>query len=150
MELSGVVTKAGDAACETLMMEGPMASAQQAVLAIEREMVRDFNAGKIENLLSHFHPRVVGFSSTRQQRISGRAAMRRTFEYYKHASSRMKYSIAKPLVQTFGDTAVVTFNWTVELGEGRPRHAIRGRGSHVFVNSGDKWQIVHEHFSRAH
>ena len=127
-----------------------MASSQQAILAIEREMVRDFNAGKIEQLLEHFHPRVVGFSSTRQQRIGGRAAMRKTFEYYKHASSRMKYGIVKPQVQPFGDTAVVTFNWTVELGAGRPRHAIHGRGSHVFVRSGEKWQIVHEHFSRVH
>ncbi len=127
-----------------------MASAQQAVLAIEKEMVRDFNAGKIEDLLAHFHPRVIGFSSTRQQRISGRAAMRKTFEYYKHASSKMKYGIVKPQVQAFDDTAVVTFTWSVELGEGRPRHAIHGRGSHVFVRDGDKWQIVHEHFSRAH
>jgi ketosteroid isomerase-like protein len=127
-----------------------MASSQQAILAIEREMVRDFNAGKIGDLLAHFHPRVVGFSSTRQQRISGRAAMRKTFEYYKHASSKMKYGIAKPQVQPFGDTAVVTFTWTVELGAGRPRHTIHGRGSHVFVRSSDKWQIVHEHFSRVH
>ncbi|MEJ2007095.1 MAG: nuclear transport factor 2 family protein [Acidobacteriota bacterium] len=127
-----------------------MATSQQAVLAIEKEMVRDFNAGKFEQLLAHFHPRVVGFSSTRQARISGRAAMRKTFEYYKHASSKMKYGIVKPQVQAFGDTAVVTFTWSVELGEGRPRHTIHGRGSHVFVRSGNKWQIVHEHFSRVH
>lgn len=127
-----------------------MASAQQVILAIENAMVRDFNAGKIEDLLAHFHPRVVGFSSTRQQRIIGRAAMRKTFEYYQHATSRMKYAITRPHIQPFGDTAVATFTWTVELGEGRPRHAIHGRGSHVFVRSGEKWQIVHEHFSRVH
>jgi len=127
-----------------------MASSQQTILAIEKELVRDFNAGKTEKLLAHFYPRVVGFSSTRQQRISGRAAMRKTFEYYQHASTQMKYGIVKPQVQVFGDTAVVTFNWSVELGEGRPRHAIHGRGSHVFLHKGDKWQIVHEHFSRVH
>lgn len=127
-----------------------MASSQQAVLAIEREMVRDFNTGKIEELLAHFHPRVVGFSSTRQGRISGRAAMRKTFDYYRHASAKMKYGIVKPQVQAFDDIAVVTFTWTVELGTGRPRHTIHGRGSHVFSRKGEKWQIVHEHFSRVH
>lgn len=127
-----------------------MASAEQSILAIEKELVRDFNAGKTNDLLAHFHPKVVGFSSTQQQRISGRAAMRKTFDYYSQASSKLKYSIVRPQVQVFGDTAVATFTWTVELGAGRPRHTIHGRGSHVFVRDGGKWKIVHEHFSRAH
>lgn len=127
-----------------------MASAEQSILAIEKELVRDFNAGKTNDLLAHFHPKVVGFSSTQQQRISGRAAMRKTFDYYSQASSKLKYSIVRPQVQVFGDTAVATFTWTVELGAGHPRHTIHGRGSHVFVRDGGKWKIVHEHFSRAH
>jgi len=125
-------------------------SAVQAILNLERAMVRDFNAGKIEQLLAHFHPRVVGFSSTKQERIVGLAAMRKTFDYYHRASSHMRYHIAKPEVHVFGDVAVATFYWTVELGTGRPRHAIKGRGSHVFARHDDKWLIVHEHFSRAH
>jgi len=125
-------------------------SAVQAILNLERAMVRDFNAGKIEQLLAHFHPRVVGFSSTKQERIVGLAAMRKTFDYYYRASSHMRYHIAKPEVHVFGDVAVATFYWTVELGTGRPRHAIKGRGSHVFAKHDDKWLIVHEHFSRAH
>ena len=127
-----------------------MPSPAPAVLSVERAMVRDFNAGKIEQLLAHFHPRVVGFSSTKQERIVGLAAMRKTFDYYYRASSHMRYHIAKPEVHVFGDVAVATFYWTVELGTGRPRHAIKGRGSHVFAKHDDKWLIVHEHFSRAH
>lgn len=127
-----------------------MALATQAILSIERKMVRDFNAGKIDRLLSHFHPHVVGFSSTRQERIAGRPAVRRTFNYYLQASSRMKYHIRKPQVQEFGEAAVATFYWTVELGAGRPRHAIHGRGSHVLTRQKAKWLVVHEHFSRAH
>jgi ketosteroid isomerase-like protein len=127
-----------------------MPSAEKAILKIEKEMVRDFNAGKLDALLAHFHPRVVGFSSTRQERIAGRAAMRKTFDYYHQASSHMKYHIAKPQVHVSGETAVATFYWTVELGTGRPRHAIHGRGSHVFARQNGQWLIVHEHFSRAH
>jgi ketosteroid isomerase-like protein len=127
-----------------------MATAMQMVLGIERAMARDFNAGKIAQVLGHFHPRVVGFSSTRQERIAGRSAMRKTFNYYHQATSRMKYQISELLVQVFDDTAIATFYWTVELGAGHPRHVIRGRGTHVFAQQGGKWQIVHEHFSRAH
>jgi ketosteroid isomerase-like protein len=127
-----------------------MPSPVQAILRIERAMVRDFNAGKINQLLAHFHPRVVGFSSTKQERIVGLAATRKTFDYYHQASSHMRYHIAQPEVHLFGAVAVATFYWTVELGTGRPRHTIRGRGSHVFARHDDKWLIVHEHFSRAH
>lgn len=127
-----------------------MPTATQRILAIEKEMVRDFNSGKIARLLAHFHPGVVGFSSTRRERISGGAAMKMTFDYYRHASSRIKYAISSPRVQVFGDAAVSTFNWTVELGSGRPRHTIRGRGTHVFILQRGSWWIVHEHFSRAH
>ncbi len=126
-----------------------MASAVQAILGIEKDMVRDFNAGKIARLLARFDPRIVGFSSTRHERISGRPAVRKTFNYYLQASSRMRYDIAQARVHVFGDAAVATFYWTVELGAGRPRHAIRGRGSHVFARRGGSWLIVHEHFSRA-
>jgi ketosteroid isomerase-like protein len=127
-----------------------MASAQQAILGIEKEMVRDFNAGKIERLLGHFHSGVVGFSSTKQERIAGRAAMRKTFDYYRQASTHMKYHVAKLQVRVFDHSAIATFYWTVELGTGRPRHAIHGRGSHVYHRQAGKWHIVHEHFSRAH
>lgn len=127
-----------------------MPSAVQSILAIEKELVRDFNSGKIDRLMAHFHPGVVGFSSTRQDRITGRSAMKKTFDYYRLASSRMKYAVKQPQVQVFGDAAVVTFYWTVELGAGRPRHTIRGRGSHVLVCQRGKWWIIQEHFSRAH
>jgi len=127
-----------------------MASAQQAMRGIEKEMVRDYSAGNIERLLGHFHSGVVGFSSTKQERIVGRAAMRKTFDYYRQASTHMKYQIAQLRIQVFDDSAIATFYWTVELGTGRPRHAIHGRGTHVFKRQGPTWRIMHEHFSRAH
>jgi len=126
-----------------------MRIAVQDILRIEQEMVREFNAGRIARLLKHFHPRIAGFSSTRQERIAGKAAIRKTFDYYRQASSHMKYQIARPKVQVFDDTAVATFYWAVELGR-RPRHIIHGRGTHVFVEQRGRWWIVHEHFSRAH
>ena len=127
-----------------------MASALKEVLQVEKTMVREFNAGDMQSVLSDFHPRVIGFSSTRQERVVGLAAMKKTFDYYHQASSHMKYHIAKPKVKLFGVTAIATFYWTVELGKGRPRHLIKGRGSHVMTHLGGRWLIVHEHFSRAH
>jgi hypothetical protein len=36
-----------------------MPSAVQSILAIEKEMVQDFNSGKVDHLMAHFHPGVV-------------------------------------------------------------------------------------------
>ncbi len=113
-------------------------------------MVREFNRGDINRSLALFDPRIVGFSSTRQERVQGLAALKKTFDYYRQASSHMKYRIADPQVQVFGETAVATFYWTVELGLGRRRHAIRGRGTHVFVRDAGNRRVVHEHFFRVH
>jgi ketosteroid isomerase-like protein len=127
-----------------------MASATQEILEVEKAMMSEFNAGDMTGVLSHFHPRVIGFSSTQQERVSGLGGVKKTFNYYRQASTHMKYQIAEPKVQLFGDTAIATFHWTVELGKGRPRHVIKGRGSHVLTHQDGKWLIVHEHFSRAH
>ena len=91
-----------------------MASPIQEILQVEKAMVREFNAGNMESVLSHFHPRVIGFSSTQQERVSGLEAMKKTFNYYRQASPHMKYQIAQPKVQLFGDTAIATtglWNW---------------------------------------
>ncbi len=126
-----------------------MTSTAQEISAIEKATAGDFNAGRVDRLLVRFHPRVVGFSSKRHERISGKAAMRRTFDYYRHASSRLRFRIAMSRVQALGDAAIASFYWTVQLGAGRPAHFVKGRGTHVFARQGAEWLIVRGHFSRA-
>ena len=58
-----------------------MPNAVHSILALVKEMVQDFNSGKVDHLMAHFHPGVVGFSSTRQDRIAGRSAMKKTFDF---------------------------------------------------------------------
>jgi ketosteroid isomerase-like protein len=124
-----------------------MTAAERDILRLEKEQVVGFNSRKFDDLLKQFAPTFVGFSSTRHNRISGRPALRRTFQHYLAQSPEVRYHIAQTRVQVLGDTAVASFYWTVQLS---PRHKIQGRGSHVFVKQNGQWQIVHEHFSRAH
>lgn len=124
-----------------------MTAVQRQILQIERQQEKDFNRRRIPAILKQFAPRFVGFSSTRHARIAGRAALRKTFQHYLRQAPRVRYRLAQPRVQVFGNAAVASFYWTVSLGG---RRAVRGRGSHVFVRQGKQWRIVHEHFSRAH
>jgi ketosteroid isomerase-like protein len=123
-----------------------MTAAQRAILQLERQQEKDFNRRRVPALLKHFAPGFVGFSSTKHERIAGRAALGKTFNHYLRQAPRVRYRIAQLRVQVFGNAAVASFYWTVALGQ----RAVRGRGSHVFVRQGRQWQIVHEHFSRAH
>ena len=123
-----------------------MTATQRTILQLERQQERDFNRRRVPAILKQFAPGFVDFSSTRHARIAGRAALGKTFQHYLKQSPRARYRIAQPLVQVFGNTAVASFYWTVTLG----KRAVRGRGSQVFVRQGKRWQIVHEHFSRAH
>ncbi|MFB3917173.1 MAG: nuclear transport factor 2 family protein [Terriglobales bacterium] len=123
-----------------------MTAAEREILRLERQQVADFNRRDLETILHQFAPGFVGFSSTRHNRIAGRAALKKTFLHYLADSPQVRYSIAQPRVQLFDGTAVASFYWTVEIA---PGHRIHGRGSHVFVKQRGTWQIVHEHFSKA-
>jgi len=117
------------------------------ILNLEREQVRAINRGDVRAALKMFDSSLIGFSSTRHERIRGLAALARTFQHYLKIAPRMTYSIANAQVYAAGPTAIATFYWTVGLGKGRKIH---GRGSHVFARKGKSWRVVHEHFSRAH
>jgi len=120
------------------------------IIDLEEKQVAAFNQGDIDEVLKFFYPDIVGFSSTKHERISGLQTMRKTFEYYLDEAEKMEYSISEPTVQVFGDTAIITFYWLVTQIIGAKRQEIKGRGSHVYARINGQWKIVHEHFSRAH
>jgi len=120
------------------------------LLRVEEEQAAAFNRRDVTAALASFSPHIVGFSSTRHERVTGLDALRETFEYYLRQAERVEYRISEPLVQALGDTAIVSFYWTVVLSTGAHRREIHGRGTHVFHREDGQWRIVHEHFSRAH
>jgi ketosteroid isomerase-like protein len=124
--------------------------AEKAILDIEKKQAAAFNQADLKTVLDFFDKNIVGFSSTQHDRLMGRTALRRTFEYYLKEAEKVQYRIAEPVVQVYGDTAIASFYWTVTLINGSQRHKIEGRGSHVLVHQNGAWKIVHEHFSRAH
>jgi uncharacterized protein (TIGR02246 family) len=127
-----------------------MTKIERAILDVEKKQAAAFNQGDLKAILESFAPTVVCFSSTQHERVTGRAAMRRTFEYYLKQAEKVQYKITEPVIQIHGDTAIVSFYWTATLTSGSKRQTIEGRGSHVMRHHKGSWQIVHEHFSRAH
>ena len=61
----------------------------------------------------------------------------------------VKYSIKNVKAHIYGETALTTFYWNVEIKKGKKRIAVNGRASHVYIMI-DDWKIVHEHYSKTH
>ncbi len=127
-----------------------MEDIKQQILNLEQQQVDAFNEGNIDRLLEFFDPGITGFSSTKHMRLGSLGELRKTFEFYQRQGSKIDYLISDPLVNIYGDTAIVTFYWIVRLRNGKKRRPIEGRGTHVYHKIDGSWKVVHEHFSRAH
>lgn len=128
-----------------------MGAIEKQILEVEKQMVEAFNRGIVEELVAFFDEGVIGFSSTRHERLMGLDDMRETFLYYLKESDSLEFNITSPLIKVVDDNcAVMTFYWLVVMVSGNKRREIHGRGTHVYAKKGEKWKIVHEHFSRAH
>lgn len=127
-----------------------MPNLEQAIKQLEEDMALAFNQRDVDRILIHFSPDLIGFSSTTHEHIQGLEALRKTFEYYLREGSRVEFSVSDIQVQDLDSAAVATFHWIVTIWHDDHSHEIPGRGSHVFIRSGEDWKVVHEHFSRAH
>lgn len=69
------------------------------------------------------------------------------FEQFAERFKVVDWQMYNPRVQTYGDTAVLTYNVnsTVDLG-GRPMQ-YTGKVSQVYVRQGGTWRVVHGHES---
>ncbi len=127
-----------------------MADVQQELLAIEQKCAEAFNRRDLDAILQYFSDRISGFSSTKHERFSGKEELRKTFEYYLNEAQEVNYRFTDPETAVFEDIAILSFYWTVTLKNNGKVSEIAGRGTHVFQKTDHGWQIVHEHFSKAH
>ncbi len=127
-----------------------MTEVEKQIIKIENDIAAAFNRRNLEGILSFFDKGMMGFSSTKHERLHDLEALRKTFNYYWQQSEKAEFALDEIKVQNFGPVAVSTFYWSVTVGTSTGEHEIHGRGSHVFVEKNGQWRIVHEHFSRSH
>jgi ketosteroid isomerase-like protein len=124
---------------------------QKEIVNIEKSIVKSFNERNIKATMKYFSKDFVGFSSTKHDRVPNLTQLKKTFLHYLDEGDEVIYAIQKLKVKIYGEAALSTFYWTVELKKGRRKpKLIHGRGSHVYLMLDDGWSIVHEHYSKAH
>lgn len=127
-----------------------MDSIEKQLVDIEKAIVKLFNKKDIPAILEFFNKDFTGFSSTRHERITSIAQLKKTFLHYLDEGDPVKYSISGLKATIFGEGALTTFYWRVDIHKNKKVKTIQGRGSHMFIMLDSKWKIVHEHYSKAH
>jgi len=127
-----------------------MDSIERALVDIEKSMVKLFNKKEIDKILKFFSENFVGFSSTQHNRLTKLSQLKKTFLYYLAEGDKVKFGIKNLKVKIYGELALTTFYWDVEIQKKNKSKVIDGRGSHLFLLIDSQWKIVHEHFSKAH
>ena len=127
-----------------------MDAVQKDVAHVERAIVKLFNARDIKGILNYFSTNFVGFSSARHERLTSLTLLKKTFLHYLEEGEEVKYAIKNLKINIYGECALSSFYWTVEIIKRKKSKLINGRGSHVFLMTEHGWRIVHEHYSKAH
>ena len=127
-----------------------MDSIEQQLVDIEKAIVKLFNKKDIGSIVKFFSPDFSGFSSTRHERISSLTQLKKTFLHYLAEGEPVKYSIKGIQARIFGEGALTTFYWKVDIHKKNKVKTVEGRGSHMFIMLDTGWTIVHEHYSKAH
>lgn len=117
---------------------------------IEKGIVSLFNKGQVKDIIQYFDRNFVGFSSTTHDRITSLAQLKKTFEHYLAEGDQVVYAIRNLKVKIYGEGALTTFYWQVNIQKKKKVKTVEGRGSHVFLMGEGGWKIVHEHYSKTH
>lgn len=123
---------------------------QKELVVIEKSIVKLFNEKKIKDILKYFRSDFIGFSSTKHDRLTNLTQLKKTFLHYLDEGDEVTYDIQNLKVNIYGEAALTSFYWTVELKKRKKIKIINGRGSHIFLLLDGGWLIVHEHYSKAH
>jgi ketosteroid isomerase-like protein len=124
---------------------------QREIVNIEKSIVKLFNEKNIKEIMKYFSREFVGYSSTKHERVLNLTQLKKTFLHYLDEGDEVVYAIQNLKVKIYGEAALSTFYWTVELKKGKRKpKLINGRGSHVYLMVDTGWTIVHEHYSKAH
>jgi ketosteroid isomerase-like protein len=127
-----------------------MDAIEQSLIDIEKSMVRLFNKKDINGILAHFSDNFVGFSSTKHERLTNLSQLKKTFLFYLDEGEKVSFRIKNVKVKIYGELALTTFYWEVEIHKKKKKKHIDGRASHLYLLFDQEWKIVHEHFSKAH
>jgi ketosteroid isomerase-like protein len=117
------------------------------IVEIERSAWEALKNGQPERLADYFTDDASMFNSDQAYRVRGKAELLRGVQSWLQTTSVRSYQILDPQVQVMGDSALLTYYYTLSLASSGRDLTQGGKASVVFVKQGGTWRALHEHVS---
>src|SRR5204863_3125752 len=86
---------------------------QEQVWLTLRALNDSWTKGNVEKLKQYFHENMVAITPTDRDRLKGREACFNAWNKFAQSTRVLEWKEIDPLVQLYGDAAVVTYNFEV-------------------------------------
>ena len=120
-----------------------------AVLKVERDAWEAAKNKEIDALSDYFTEDASMFSDSEAYRLRGKADLMRSMETWINRSDLHSYQMLDPQVQVVGNTALLTYYFSLAGTRSGKDFSQSGKITMVFVKQDGKWRALHEHVSAA-
>jgi ketosteroid isomerase-like protein len=103
--------------------------------------------GDADRLADHFHSDMVAITATDRLRLVGRDACIASWKAFADSARIRRWRELKPMVQRYGDAAVVTYYFDMAVDMGGRTIELAGRDMFFFVRENGRWWAVADQFS---
>ena len=116
-------------------------------LAFVKALNAAWTAGAVERLREYFHPDMVAVTATDRDILYGREACFASWATFTRHATIHHWAEIDPKVQIFGNTAIVTYVFSMSFDIRGQTVALRGRDMFVLVKEEGRWWAVADQFS---
>jgi len=118
------------------------------VVALERAALDRWGTGDPTGYVELFADDITYFDPVQERRLDGRAAMVALMDSIAGKIRVDRYDMQRPLVQQYGDVALLSFNLvSYRTDDGRERAISSWNSTEVYRRTLQGWRIIHSHWS---
>ncbi len=115
------------------------------LIELERAALDRWNNGDPTGYLELYSDDFTYFDEATKARVDGLDSIKKWYATLPGTIYNARYEILNPKVQWFGQTGILSFNLLVYSKEGNITS--RWNSTEVYSKYGEKWKIVHSHWS---
>jgi ketosteroid isomerase-like protein len=132
--------------------KGVPVTVSEEIIALERSALDRWITFDPQGYLDLSASEVTYFDPMRDKRVDGLEALKALLEpikQFKGSITEPRYEMIDPKVQQYGDVALLTYNLTNygRVSGGPEAVLARWNSSELYARIGDKWKLVHSHWS---
>ncbi|MBA3015453.1 MAG: nuclear transport factor 2 family protein [Proteobacteria bacterium] len=102
---------------------------------------------RLDKLNDYFHSTMVAITATDQKRLEGKSACLGAWKSFAQNALIKFWKESEPLIQTYGNAAVVTYYFDMTFEMGGQTITMGGRDMLTLIKEDGKWWIVADQFS---